>query len=103
MNDTSIYTSKKTGKNLWQEYRVRPDRIELQSWTLLHTIVIPANEIVEIEVRPPEIFWGINLDNCNFTRHVSLKRKSGLFKRIGFSPDDPDKFVENCKSILLDR
>jgi len=85
---------------LWQEYRIYPDRLELQSWFLLHTIVLPANEILDVNVRPPGILWGIKLDNCNFCRHVSLRRKSGLFKRIGFTPDDPDKFVELCQSVL---
>jgi hypothetical protein len=32
-----------------------------------------------------------------------LIRKSGLFKRIGFSPDDPEKFVAVCQSILPNR
>jgi hypothetical protein len=98
--DDPLYVSKRSGKNLGQEYRVHRDRIELQCWTLLHTIVIPTDQILEIEVRGPEFFFGINLDNCNFTRHVSVKRKYGLFKRLGFTPDDPDRFVENCQSVI---
>ena len=101
MNDTPIYTSKRTGKSFWQEYRVYPDRLELQSWLLFHTMVIPAREIMNIKAgRPPGMIWGIKLDNCNFCRHVLLKRRSGLFKRIGFTPDDPEKFVAACQSIL---
>ena len=100
MNGAPIYTSKRTGRSLWQEYRIYPDRLELQSWFLFHTVVVPANEIQAIKARPPGAIWGVKLDNCNFCRHVLLIRKSGLFKRIGFAPDDPDKFVEICKSIL---
>jgi hypothetical protein len=100
MNDMPIYTSKRTGKSLWQEYRIYPDRLELQSWFLFHTIVVPANEIQAVEVRPAGIIWGVKLDNCNFCRHVLLTKKSGLFKRIGFSPDDPEKFAAVCQSIL---
>jgi hypothetical protein len=106
MNDTPIYISKRTAKSLWQEYRVCRDRLELQSWFLFHTMVIPAGEITSIEVRPSifsgsrGIIWGIKLDNCNLCRHVLLTKKTGLFKRIGFSPDDPEKFVAVCKSIL---
>ena len=106
MNDSPIYISKRTTKSLWQEYRICQDRLELQSWFLFHTIVIPAGEIASIEVRPSifsgsrGIIWGIKLDNCNLCRHVLLTKKTGLFKRIGFSPDDPEKFVAVCKSIL---
>jgi hypothetical protein len=106
MNDTPIYTSKRTGRGLWQEYRIYRDRLELQSWCLFHTLIIPAGEILKIEVRPAlftgpgAAVWGIKLDNCNLCRHVLLIRKSGVFKRIGFSPDEPEKFVAMCKSIL---
>ena len=52
----AIYTSPRSGRSLWQEYRVYPDRIELQCWVALHTIVVPANEIVDIQIRPPLVF-----------------------------------------------
>jgi hypothetical protein len=52
------------------------------------------------EVHPPGFIWGIKLDNCNLCCHVVVIKKSGLFKRIGFVPDDPKKFVAACKSIL---
>ena len=106
-NDISIYISKRRARNLWQEYRIYPDRLELQAWALFHTIVVPANEIQSIEVRPPVwsgekgFTWGVKIDNCDLCRHVLLTRKSGLMKRIGFSPDDPERFVETCKSTLL--
>jgi len=84
---------------LWQEYRIYSDRLELQSWLLFHTVIVPHNEILAVEVRP-SIFngrkgfiWGIKLDNCDFCRHILLKRKSGLFKRIGFTPDNPEEFI----------
>ena len=57
MNGTPIYISKRTAKSLWQEYRIYRDRLELQSWFLFHTIVLPANEIQAVEVRP-SIFRG---------------------------------------------
>lgn len=100
MNDIPIYTSKRTGQSLWQEYRIYRDRLELQCWILFHTVVVPATEIQAVEVHPPGIIWGVKLDNCNFCRHALLTKKSGLFKRIGFSPDDPEKFVAACQSIM---
>jgi hypothetical protein len=100
MNDPAIYTSKRTGKNLWQEYRVYRDRLELQCWILFHTVIIPANEIVEITIHPPRTIWCLKLDHCNFCRHVLLEKKSGLFKHIAFTPDDPEKFAAACRSIM---
>jgi len=106
MNETPLYTSKRALKSLWQCYRIYPDRLELQSWVLFHTVVVPAKEIRGVEVRP-SVFgggkgfaWGIKLDNSDLCRHVLLERTSGLFKRIAFSPDDPEKFVEICRSIM---
>ena len=109
MNDALPYQSKRPAKSLWQQYRIYRDRLELQSWLLFHTVVVPTNEIRAIEVRPALFsgpggaVWGIKLDLCNCCRHVLLIRKSGLFKRIGFSPDDPEKFVAVCQSILPNR
>ena len=109
MNDAPLYASKRTAKSLWQRYRIHRDRLELQSWIIFHTFIVPTDEIQAIEVRP-SVFggWkgftlGIKIDNCNLCRHVLLTKKRGLFKRIGFSPDEPEKFVEICKSILPGR
>ena len=101
-----LYVSRRTGASLWQEYRIFSDRLELQSWILLHTIVIPAREILEIEVRP-SVFslrkgftWGIKLDNSDLHRHVLGRRKTGFWKRLAFTPDNPDEFVRICQSII---
>jgi hypothetical protein len=106
MNDMPIYTSRRMARSLWQEYRIYPDRLELQSWLLLHTLVIPTREIRSLEVRP-SVFsgrkgftWGIKIDHADLCRHVLLERTSGFMKRIAFSPDDPEKFVAVCQSIL---
>jgi hypothetical protein len=106
MDETLLYTSKRTLRSLWQRYCIHRDRVELQSWILFHTLVVPAKEIRAVEVRP-SVFsgrkgfvWGIKIDNSDLCRHVLLERRSGLFKRIAFSPDDPEKFVEVCKSIM---
>jgi len=42
MNDRPLYISKRTVKSLGQEYRIYPNRLELQAWVLLHTMVVPA-------------------------------------------------------------
>jgi hypothetical protein len=109
MNDTPLYTSKRTARSLWQQYRIYHDRLELQAWILFHTVVVPVGEIRAIEVRPSVfsgrkgLTWGIKLDICDLCRHVLLSKSRGLFKSIAFSPDDPVIFVEICSSILVVR
>jgi len=116
MNDTPLYASTRTVRNLWQQYRIYPDRLELQSWILLHTVVLPADEIQAVKVHPSVFggwigltrgmkrdfrdMWGIKIDFCDLCPHVLLRKKSGIFNAIGFSPDEPEKFAEICKSIL---
>jgi hypothetical protein len=101
-----LYVTRRTPASLWQEYRIFSDRLELQSWILFHTVVIPANEILGIEVRPSVfsgskgLTWGIKLDNADLCRHVLVTRKTGFFKRIAFTPEDPDEFVRIGRSKL---
>jgi len=104
--ESPICVSRRTPANLWQEYRIFPDRLELQSWLLFHTVVIPAREILEIEVRP-SVFsgrkgftWGVKLDNSDLCRHVLVRKKSGFWKCLAFTPENPDEFARICKSIL---
>ena len=101
-----VYVSRRTPAGLWQEYRIYSDRLELQSWILFHTVVIPARVILEIEIRP-SVFtgrkgftWGIKLDNSDLFRHVQVRRKTGFWKCIAFTPDNPDEFVRICKTII---
>lgn len=102
-----LYASKRTAKSLWQQYRIYGDWLELQCWIFFHTLVVPTKEIQAIEVRPPVwngargITWGVKIDNCDLNRHVLLTKRSGLFKRIGFTPDDPERFIAVCRSIGL--
>jgi hypothetical protein len=101
-----VYVSRRTASSLWQEYRIFADRLELQSWILFHTVTIPANEILEIEIRPSTFSgrkgftWGIKLDNSDLCRHVLIKRRTGFWKRIAFTPHNPDEFVRICQSIM---
>jgi hypothetical protein len=100
-----IFTSKRTLRSLWQQYRIYRDRVELQSWILFHTVVVPAEEIESLEVNSAvlcggKVTWFLVLDYSSFVRHVILKRKSGMLRSMAFSPDEPDKFVEICKSTF---
>jgi hypothetical protein len=102
-----VLVSRRTPASLWQQYRIFPDRLELQSWAFFHTISIPVREILGIEVRPSVfggskgITWGIKLDMTDLHRHVLIRRKTGFWKRIAFTPDNPDEFARVCQSVLL--
>ena len=105
-SEQPVYVSRRRAASLWQEYRIYPDRLELEAWLLFHTVVIPANEILEMDVRPPAssgrkgFTWGIKLDLTDLCRHVLVRRKSGFWKRLAFTPANPDEFVRVCKSVL---
>jgi len=105
------YASEKSAKNFWQDYRVYPDRIELRCWIVLKTFVIPAEDILEIKIRPAFSFldlfrgkvkvlwWVIKLDWADLCEHVEIHRKTGWFKYLRITPDNPTNFVAACRAI----
>jgi uncharacterized protein YktB (UPF0637 family) len=105
-----LYVSSRSFKNLWQEYRIYNDHIELK--TYMGRKIISAGDILDVEVRPRlvigDIFRGrgfkefltLKLDMADLYPHVAIHRRSGWFKHIRITPDDPDTFVRICKSII---
>jgi len=105
-----LYVSAGSFRSLWQEYRIYTDRIELKS--CFGRRVIRAGDILEIEVRPcmviADVFRGrgfkeslaLKLDLADLYPHVAIHRRSGWFKHIRITPDDPDTFVRIGKSII---
>ncbi|MFC1637150.1 hypothetical protein ACFL5Z_20200 [Planctomycetota bacterium] len=108
--DQPLYVSRRMFRNLWQEYRIYTDRIELRS--CVGRKVIRAEDIIDVEVRPPLVIgdlfrckgfarsFALKLDLADFFRHVAIHRRSGWIKHIRITPDDPDMFVSLCKSIM---
>jgi hypothetical protein len=103
-----LYVSKRMPRNLWQEYRVFSDRIEIQCRLLLSTFVIPFDDIAEVSLSRAlaiEIFraqaWKggppCKLDFVAFYTHIVVRRISGLFRNIRFTPDDPELFLSACR------
>jgi hypothetical protein len=103
-----LYVSKRMPRNLWQEYRVFSDRIEIQCRLLLSTFVIPFDDIAEVSLSGAlaiEIFraqaWKggppCKLDFVVFYTHIVVRRISGLFRNIRFTPDDPELFLSACR------
>jgi len=109
-NDSPIYVSEKSAKNLWQDYRVFPDRIELRCWIIPKTFVIRAEDIVDIKINPAfslsallqgnvKIKLAIKLDLSDLYEHVEIHRKTGFFKYLRITPDNPGNFVAACRSL----
>jgi hypothetical protein len=98
-SEEPFYVSPRSSRSIWQEYRIYPDRLELQCWVAFHTLVIPAEEIIEIEVRPPiviaDLFRGksflysfpLKIDGADGHRHVAIKlRENADSLNISASP-----------------
>jgi len=115
MPDEPLYSSKTSGKNLWQEYRVYPDRIELHTrpWG---TIEVPLENVKSVAVRPPMVVcdlfrsvrYGVvdllrtpKLDLADFHDHVMIEQETGLWKQFRLTPDAPDAFVAAVERARL--
>ena len=93
-----IYESKGTPRSLWNNYRIFDDRIELEFRIFFTKIVIPKDAFVKIEIyKPPVIrtvFWALKLDWADLYPHIGIERNSGFFKKIRFTPSDPNEFKQ---------
>ncbi len=109
-SDVPIYVSEKSAKNFWQDYRVFPDRIVLRCWIVLKTFVIPAEDIIEIKIRPAfslsdllrgkiRLNLALKLDWSDLCEHVEIHRKTGWFRYLRITPDNPANFVAACRSL----
>ena len=109
-----IYQSKKKLRNLFQNYKVFEDKIEIGSKVALRTFKLTREDIDNIEIRPPVIIGDIirrrysifthlrtlKVDFADFHRHVVIEKNKGFLKQLRFTPDDPELFLEMCQKIL---
>ena len=113
MDEQPLYESRRLFRNLWQRYRIYADRVELRLFG--RAKIISADDILGVEVRPAPVIgdllrgegcalsFALKMDLADFFRHVAIHRRSGWLKHIRITPDDPEKFVEVCKSIATNR
>ncbi|MBL8861029.1 MAG: hypothetical protein JNK02_03375 [Planctomycetes bacterium] len=110
-----LHRSKPTAKSLWQEYRLFPDRIELDSipWG---TVRVPLEDVKAVAVRPPGVIFDLfrgdyglgelmrapKLDLADLAEHVALE-KTGFWKQFRFTPDDPVAFKAAVDRALAAR
>ncbi len=113
MDEQPLYESRRLFRNLWQQYRIYADRVELSLFG--RAKIISADCILDVEVRPAPVIgdlfrgkgiafsFALKMDLADFFRHVEICRRSGWIKHIRITPDDPEEFVRVCKSILTNR
>ena len=97
-----LYKSGKMGRNLWQRYTIFKNCLELRCW--FFTMRIKLNEIKKIEIknsvasvdmlRGKSPLTTVKLDLSDLYRHISIKRKTGFWKELRFTPDNVDKFYK---------
>ncbi len=112
-----IYTSTAPGKGIGKSYSVFPDRVELAFKIIDETISIPARDLVSVTLVPGGIreillgtlkgrypimslVWVLTFDTGVFKRHILLRTKVGLVRYFRFTPQEPERFVVVCDSIL---
>jgi hypothetical protein len=107
MEQQPLYKSKRMFKNLWQEYRIFDDRVELA--TLFKTITVPFEKVegitvansykegVRLQLRRG---MGFKIDSADFYQHVVLDKTTGIFRSLAFTPDDPEAFRAALESAL---
>ena len=97
-----LYETQPSFRSLWQKYRIWRDYIELCCF--FRRFLIWADEVEEVKVFPPPVirttFWALKLDLADLYRHVGIRRKTGLFKNLRFTPDDPEKFCAVARAML---
>jgi len=113
MSEEPLYVSRRLFRNLWQRYRIYADWVELQFFTCRK--IVRADDILDVEIRPAvviaDLFRGkgfarsfaLKMDLADFFRHVAIHRRPGWIKHLRFTPDDPETFVQVCKSIIRNR
>ena len=113
MAEEPIYVSRRLFRNLWQQYRIYHDRVELRFFA--GRKVVRAEDLLDVEIRPAVVIadlfrakgfarsFALKLDLADFFRHVAIHRRSGWIKHLRFTPDDPETFVQLCKSIIKNR
>ncbi|HEY7327268.1 MAG TPA: hypothetical protein VH592_06505 [Gemmataceae bacterium] len=111
MSEAPIYTSKCTAKNLWQEYRIYEDRVELHTW--FGPWAIPFDQIESVEISEPLLkaalhgrfdatHWPrqLKIDMADKNEHVVLDKSTGIFKTIYFTPDQPSAFRDALEEAI---
>ena len=103
---TPLYLSGPTGKSLGNQYAIYADKIELKCRFPFFnkTFLIHKDDLISIDLyKPPVIrttFWALKIDLADLNEHVGIKRKTGFFKQLRFTPENPKEFVTQVKAVF---
>ena len=100
-SEKPLYVSKKSAKNLWQEYRVFSDRIELRTH-FFGLVRVPMEDVEKVSVRPPVVIFDLfrgdygigklalapKLDMADANEHVAIEKDTGFWPPV---PDHPGR------------
>jgi len=108
MDQQPLHKSKCMFRNLWQEYRIFDDRVELDTLVKMITVLFDDIESVEVASTFTEglklhLRGGkltLKLDWADFHKHVVLDKSTGLVRHIAFTPDDPETFRTVLEAAL---
>jgi len=103
----ALYISKRSLKSCGGKYLIYQDRLELHVPIFLRKFIIPFSEIISVEIFKPPVcrtaLWALKLDWADLCTHVGITRKTGWFKQLRFTPDNPAEFVNRLNASLEHR
>ena len=105
-SDAPLYITRPARKSLGNQYCIYADRLELRCRFpfFSNTLVIKKDDPISIDIfKPPVIrttFWALKLDLADLNEHVGVKRKTGFFKHLRFTPQNPKEFVAKARELL---
>jgi hypothetical protein len=83
-------------------YEVRASEIRILLFSLIPIVRIPMSNVAEVTSPAPRPYWlspwyALRLGNRIFGEAVLIRKRRGLIKSIIIAPDDPARFIEQCK------
>jgi hypothetical protein len=82
-------------------YDIKGGAIRILLFSVIPIIRIPISQVVQV-TRPPtdqlwlNPFYAFRFGNRLIGNAVLVKKKRGLIKSIIITPDDPDRFIDQC-------
>ena len=110
-DEQPLYVSKPTARSLWQEYRLYPDRLELD----MHVwgpITVPLEDIADVSERPAGVIFDVvrgdyglkemlrtvKLDLADLHRHVTIEKETGTWRQFRLTPEDNGEFIRQVNA-----
>jgi hypothetical protein len=84
-------------------YDIKNGAIRIVLFSVIPVARIPISGVVQVACASPRSLWlnpwyALRLGNRLFGAAILIKRRRGLIRSIVITPDDPDRFIEQCNS-----